>query len=988
MHVCRIILPVAIMTWVFNVGSTQAADPGIDFFEQKIRPVLIEHCYSCHSEETKRGPKGEFRIDNREVLRAGNESGPGLMPGKPTESLVIKVLKGDDDYPEMPPKGKLDNTVIADFEKWIEMGAPDPRDGQAVKTAKVDIEAGRQFWAYQLPKWHEAPDVRQPDWAKSEIDRFILAKLEEKGLKPANDASREKLVRRITVDLTGLLPTPKEVDDFVNDPADDDAAIAKLVDRLLDSPQYGERWGRHWLDLARYADSNGKDENLVFHEAYLYRDYVIRSFNEDKPFNRFAMEQIGGDLLPYETTEQLNEHMIASGFLIVGPKVLADRDKVKRRLDVIDEQIEAVGKAFLAQTLGCARCHDHKFDPIPQADYYALSGILGSTRTLDSFKLGNPIVSGWMLRPLGGEEGEKQLAAKKAHDAELKKASDALKKAENELKTLREQAPGENSPNDPNSVVVDDEDAKLVGSWKKSTFSSNFVGVGYIHDDQTGKGEKSVTFTPDLPVAGEYQVLVAYTPGNTRANNVPVTVKFQGGSKTVTLDQTKPAKVNKLFEPIGTFAFVAGQSASVEISNKGTKGHVIVDAVQFKPVGKTVKEFQAKRAEQLKDEKKKGPDPKVLAEAKKKLEEAEAKVVKLKAGVEKLKKDAPKAPPMVMAAKDEDEIQDSPLYVRGNPHQPGEPVARGFLQVAHYDEPPTFPKDQSGRRELAEWVASDKNPLTARVWANRVWGHLFGEAIVRTVDNFGTQGERPSHPELLDTLAVELIESGWSTKQLIRKIITSRTYRLSVEADPELVKADPENRLFGHANRRRVEAEVIRDGILQVARTLDMTEGGPVVSHLGERAIDNNSKGGLNTEEMNRRSVYLPVIRNDLPQMFEVFDFADPDVTVGKRDVTTVATQALYLMNGVFIQAQSKNTAQWLIKEHETDLDRLNELFRLSLSRLPTEQEQSKAEQFMNHYRERLASLGSDKAPKDLEEAVWTAVCQSVFGCTEFRFLE
>jgi len=952
-----------------------AAD--LAFFEQKIRPVLVEHCYSCHSASSKRGPRGGLRVDTREALRHGGDSGPAVIPGKPTASWLLKALRGDE-APEMPPSGKLPDSVIADFERWIANGAPDPRDTDAKNVAAkpsggIDLEAGRKFWAYQPPTPPSLPSVSNVDWVRTPIDQFILAKIEAAGARPNPDLSRAMLIRRLTVDLHGLLPTPEEVAEFVADPASDDQALARLVDRLLASPRYGERWGRHWLDVARYADSNGKDENLTFHEAYLYRDWVIRQFNEDKPYDQFIREQIAGDLLPAADVATRNDLLTATGFLVIGPKVLADRDQKKRKADVVDEQIDTIGRAFLGQTLGCARCHDHKFDPIPQADYYALAGIFNSTRTLDGYKLGNPIVSGWMLRPLDGPEGEKRLAARKKYEDQLKSLAAQIKKAKADLNTVETTASMRNVAA-LIGITVDDTQAKLVGTWKPSTFTKPYVGSGYIHDNKEGKGEKSATFTPTLPRTGDYEVLISYTPGNSRANNVPVKVRYAGGEKIIRVDQTKSPTIDQLFVSLGTFPFTAGTTGSVVITTNGTNGHVIVDSVRFIPKG----ELEKIPAEAM------GITPEVrqqLAAAKEKLKQLEDQEAALK-------KSAPPPPRMVMAVRDDDEIADSPVHIRGNPHQLGPVIPRGVLQVASFGPKSVFPNHQSGRLELANWLADRRNPLTARVYVNRIWSHLFGEGIVRTVDLFTLQGERPNHPELLDYLAIQFMNEGWSTKRLIRHIVLSRVYRLTADSTPGLSKLDPENRLLARANRRRLEAEVIRDAILQVAGQLDSTGGGPVVAHLPERAITNESTGGINSDANRRRSVYLPIIRNDLPPIFDVFDFADPDTSTGKRNATTVPTQALFLLNNPFILAQAKATATRLLAEKPSDPERLTFLYRLAYSRSPTSMEIASACDFLRDYQERLASLGSAQATKDPRLAAWTALAQAIFCSTEFRFLE
>ncbi len=700
----------------------RAAEPtGEQFFEQKIRPVLVKECYSCHSAESKKA-KGGLRLDTKEGLLKGGTGGPALVPGKLNESILIKALRHDEI--EMPPKGKLSDEVIADFERWVRMGAPDPRGGDISTTRPtIDVEAGRTFWSFQPPKHHPVPKNADAAWARGDIDRFILAALETKGLKPARDADRVTLIRRATIALTGLPPTPREIDDFANDSADD--AFEKVVGRLLASPHFGERWGRHWLDVARYADSNGKDENLTFHEAFRYRDYVIDAFNADKPYDKFVREQIAGDLLPAETQAKRDEQLTATGFLVIGPKVLADRDTLKRKMDVVDEQVDTIGKAFMGLTLGCARCHDHKFDPVPTADYYGIAGILASTRTLDGFKLGNPIVSGWAVRPLGAD-GEAKLVAMKEHQKKGTALAEQIRKLKAELKGHEDKATMR-VPGKLLGITVDDKEATLVGTWKASTFSRPYVGDGYLHDDKGGKGEKSATFTPKLLKAGDYEVLISYTAAMGRSTKTPVTIKSADGDKTVLVNQEIAPKIDGLFHSLGKFRFAAGGDGSVSISNKDTEGYVIVDAVRFVPAGVLEK------------------DPDMLAmgvpaEVKQKIADAQAKLKDLEAEDKTLKSQAPSAPSMVLAPRDDDKPGDLRINIRGNPHTLGAAAPRGFLTVIPATARPSIASKESGRRELAEWLTRLDHPLTSRVMVNRVWHHLLGEGLVRSVDNFGTQG--------------------------------------------------------------------------------------------------------------------------------------------------------------------------------------------------------------------------------------------------------
>jgi hypothetical protein len=964
----------ALSLFLVSVTTASAADPdGMAFFESKIRPVLVNQCYECHSAQSK-SPKGGLLVDSRDALLAGGDSGPAIVPGKVEESPLIEAIRHDG--LEMPPTRKLPPEVIADFEKWVHIGAPDPRVGKALARGTMNIEEGRKFWSFQPLRHTSAPEVKDRAWPMGDIDRHILAALDARDLHPVAEAEPRMLVRRLYFDLVGLPPTAEEVHAFATATG---PAYEKLVDKLLASPHFGERWGRHWLDLARYADSNGKDENFTFHNAWRYRNYVINAFNRDKPFNQFVMEQIAGDLMYAISPEQRDERLIATSFLVLGPKVLADRNKLKRKLDVIDEQIDTVGKVFLGLTLGCARCHDHKFDPVPTADYYALAGIFSSTSTLNGIKGGNAVIAGWIERPLGPDgEAKAQLIAE--HQVKLKSVSDRLRKAQAALKSNEDKA-WMKQPAFIGGIVVDDEQATFVGKWKPSVFNPHYVGKGYVHDDKQGKGEKSAKFTPDIPRAAEYEVLLAYTGGKGRETKTPVTIKHAGGETTITVNQEATPPIDDLYLSLGKFRFEAGKQGSVTISNQGTAGYVIVDAVRFVPVGAVV------------DGAKEG----VAAEVQKALADAKKQVAELQAEEKALKANPPPAVPMAMAAKDESQPGNCTIYIRGDSDNPGREVPRGFLTAATATTPPKIPNDQSGRLQLAEWLVQPTNPLVARVMVNRIWQHLLGNGLVRTVDNFGHQGEVPSHPELLDMLAARFIDDGWSVKQVVRQIVLSRTYRLSVANDAKAAKADPENRLLWRGTRRRLEVEAIRDAMLFTSGRLDLSqpEGSPVAS-LGERAIGNNNEkmARIDVDQLTCRSTYLPVIRNELPQMFQVFDFANADVATGRRDVTTVPPQALYLLNSPFAFEQARQTAQWLMAAEGTDdASRVKLLYRRALARDPNEEEVKTTLQFLAAFEKATATENKNtkqdkKTNESPAERAWAAVCQAMFGCTEFRYIE
>ncbi len=777
-----VILAVALALPAPSPAAPPAGGSGpasVAFFETRIRPVLVAQCYGCHSAaaQARKKLRGRLRVDTRAGLRAGGDSGPALVPGKPSESLLIQVLKYNGDV-KMPPKGKLPDAVIADFEAWIKAGAADPRDETTATgrpSAASAVEKGRSFWAYRLPVRPPTPQVRGADWPVNDVDRFIRACLEAKGLPCAPDAPRPVLIRRLYFDLIGLPPTPAEVDAFVRD--QDPLAYEKLVDRLLASPQFGERWGRHWLDVARYAESVTL-RGFVFKEAWRYRDYVIDSFNRDVSFDRFVREQIAGDLLPASTPAERSRQLVATTYLMLGNTNLEEQDKNQLRMDVVDEQLDVIGKGLLAQTITCARCHDHKFDPIPQRDYYALAGILRNTKVLEHAN-----VSKWIERPL---------PAKPEVEAAVHHYEAALATLQTKIKAAKAEA---------------------------------------------------------APQAG-----------------------------------------------------------------------------------------------------------------------ATGTVAVLEAKLRKLRATAPRGP-KAMAPAEEKTIEDAPIHVRGSVHSLGPVVPRGFLQVATYGHVPEFPKDQSGRVQLAGWIASPENPLTARVYVNRVWYWLFGAGLVRTVDNFGTTGERPSHPALLDWLAIRFVRDGWSTKKLVRLLVLSRTYRQASSAGARAVAADPENRWFGRANRRRLEAECLRDTLLTVSGQLRLTPGGPQFPpNLG------SDYGFKQTATC--RSVYLPVFRNALPELFEVFDFADPSMVTGRRGASTVAPQALFMMNSPFVIAQARQAAARLLAQAlADDAARITQAYRLVLGREPTAGERALTARF-------LADRG--RTPRE----AWTALFQTLFASADFRYVE
>ena len=698
--------------------AVPAASPeGIEFFETHIRPVLAEKCYGCHSDQAT-VLQGRLRLDSAEQLRAGGESGPVIVPNKPDESLLISALKYESN--EMPPSGKLPEAVIDDFVKWVSMGAPDPRAAVAVADAGTKKPDPREHWAYKHPQKVVPPQVTHSAAARCDIDRFVLAKLEAAGLSPSAQAPPRALLRRVYFDLSGLPPTAEESDEFAADPSD--ARYEATVDRLLASPRFGERWARHWLDIARYADTKGYvfTEDRSFKGGYAFRDWVIASFNSDRPYDRFVSAQVAADQVGDPSCGP------ASGFLTLGRRFL------NNQADIIDDRIDVVTRGMMGLTVACARCHDHKYDPIGAADYYALYGVFASLQ----------------------------------------------------------EKPRDDAP-------------------------------------------------PEL------------------------------------------VEADKLFDPY--------------------------------------------------------------------------------------------------------------VFLRGQPGNRGPDTQRRFLACLSPDNKPAAFQNGSGRRELAEAIASRENPLTARVWVNRVWGHLFGKGLVDTPSDFGVRGAPPTHPELLDTLACELMDDGWSTKRLIRRIVLSATYRQSSETRGDCAAVDFENRLLWRANRRRFDLEAMRDSLLAVAGRLDDKMGGPSVSLTDEPFST-------------RRSVYGFIERQNLPAFFRTFDFANPNTHTPGRPQTTAPQQALFLMNSPFaieqaaflasrsekpgvagVEPQASDQSATTPTGSDTAADRVRRiarLFRYAYGRDPSIDELTESLEFIDR------GKPADAATVARPLTQWQELAQVLLMSNEFMFVD
>lgn len=786
---------------------SQAGEPApsaeqVRFFETSIRPLFVEHCFKCHGPNKQ---KGDLRLDTRESILKGGLSGPAVTPGRPERSLLIKAISHRDDELKMPPKAKLSDRQIAELTRWVKMGAPYPA---SVTTKK---QSGRDHWAFQAPRDPALPAVKNLKWPRNSLDHFVLAQLEAKGIRPAPPADRHTLIRRATFDLTGLPPAPAEVDAFLADTSAE--AFARVVDRLLASPHYGERWGRHWLDVARYADSNGLDENIAFGNAWRYRDYVVAAFNQDKPYDRFLLEQLAGDLLPDETSSR-HERLIATGFLALGPKVLAEGDEKKMELDIIDEQIDTLGRALIGMTFGCARCHDHKFDPISTRDYHGLAGIFTSTRTMENFKR----IAKWHEHPLGSEEDK---ARKAAHDNKV---------------------------------------AQVKAAIQQLTSKAN--------DQAKADAKKGTALPKDL-------------------------------------------------EPL----------YPVETRNE---------------------------------------------------------LKRLRNEVAALERSAPELPTAMGVI--DGKVMEVPIFLRGDHLRPGKLAPRQVPVVLAGPSAPAFDFRHSGRLELARWLVRPDHPLTARVMVNRIWRWRFGQGIVPTPDNFGLLGEGPVNPPLLDWLAHRFIENKWSMKAMHRLMMLSSTYQMSAADDPMTARIDPENRLNWRANVKRLEAEAIRDNLLAVGGLLDRSLGGSLL-HVKNRdyLFDHTSKDTTRYDSR-RRSLYLPVIRNNVYDVFQLFDFPDPAVANGDRATTTVATQALFFMNSDWVGQLCDEWAGKLLKDAKLDdAGRVELIYRLAYARRSTTQEAADALTLIRGVTSALTRSEPDAERR--RRQAWASLCQTVVSANEFIYV-
>jgi hypothetical protein len=893
---------------------------GLEFFEKSIRPLLDAHCYECHSSKE---PNGGLVLATRAGLLKGGDSGAAIVPGAPDESRLIEAVRYKNPNLQMPPDGQLAPAEIAALEKWVAMGAPDSRkpeeENNTVAPMGMSIEDGRKFWSFQPVSNPPVPDVRERSWVRTPIDAFVLAKLEAAGLHPAPPADKRTLIRRVTFDLIGLPPSPEEIDAFLADDSTD--AFTKVVERLLQSPQYGVRWGRHWLDVARYADSNGLDENLAFGNAWRYRDYVVDAFNNDKPFDRFLVEQIAGDLLP----EPNQETKTATGFLVLGAKVLAEPDREKLTMDTIDEQLDTIGKAFLGMTLGCARCHDHKFDPIQQTDYYALAAIFKSTKTFGDTNFG--AIKHWNEYSFASESDLEKLKAIDAEIAAKKQAAATFK--EQAFAKLRSEARAKAT-----------EYLIAAAGFDPSMPLSRVAEIAEplaLHPRILHHCRLHLEYNQSDAVLGKWHELAS--KGDAAGIDAHYRPLFEQAETALAAAREKDPNVASLDDP----RLEPARAALYDLS-----GFLAVPA---KP------DFAF--------------DATTLAEYHR-LEE-EARLVE---------SNAPDAPEF-MGVTEGTIVTTLPIHIRGSHLNLGQPVERQFPAVMReLNEDPGFPDQQSGRLEFAQWMASPQHPLTARVFVNRVWRWHFGTGIVASTENFGPVGDPPSHPELLDWLATHFTSQGWSTKDLHRLIVGSSVYQMAAthphEADS--TEVDPENRLLWKFRLQRLEAEQIRDAVLAVSGRLDPALGGKTIPLRNRQFVFDHTSIDHTKYDSPRRAVYLPVVRNNLYTLFEQFDFPDPTMPTGNRNATVVAPQALVMLNSELVMDSADAMADWLVETSMDDADRVRLAYARALGRIPTDIETQRAVAFVDEF-----TSASDASTET--RRAWSLLCQSLLASNEFIYV-
>ena len=1031
---------------VLLVGSVEllAASPdGPAFFESKIRPLFIEHCQKCHGEKRQ---EGGLRLDTKAGWQKGGEHGPAIVPGDPEKSrLILAVRRTDKDF-QMPPKRALAAEEIAALEQWVKLGAPDPREGITVAKSGVDMAAGRKHWAFQPLTKPQPPSLPANATSQQSLDRFVLARLHQQGLQPNPPADARTLIRRMTFDLTGLPPTPDELAAFERDlspspplsvspsrPRDGgtegqrERAIAAAIDRLLASPAYGERWGRHWLDVARYADTAGDGADYPVREAVKYRDWVVNALNADQPFNEFIREQIAGDILAAQgSPADYARRITATGFLAIGKRYGYRPSPDYQHLDFADA-IDSVGRSLLGLSLGCARCHDHKYDPVTAADYYALYGIFQSTKW--AFPGGEEQKRPSDFPPLVSRDEAARLDKVKA--AELARVDGQLAK----LKADRAALDGKSIGGGPDLGFESQSLGKPPATpWfaagpnqilaaAQSPFTHIHPagtrgvrvgsgdardGVRYVFARQLkGTAGKQIHFTVDFRTVaptdktGAYRFYLGRGVVQSLAVEVSVTaseIAIRDGAKwevvrkpaagawqtlRLTLDYAKKTYSGVVGAPGDLTPF---ENKALGPTWDGIADTFICDALghvrgpaparDLDNIGLQDTAFAAPGSAPVVTP---AAPPVDLVDRLKKLDADIVAATKLR-DAEAMKDLYP-----VAYGVSEDKPVNVRIQLRGEPDKLGDEVPRRFLEILGGDKLPAG-STNSGRLELADWLTRPTNPLTARVFVNRVWQWHFGQGLVPTPSDFGLRGDPPTHPELLDWLTSEFIASGWSIKALHRLILRSQTYQLASDDHAANLKQDPTNRWLWRHARRPLDAESIRDAMLAVSGRLDRAVPGPHPFPDVQKWGYTIHKPFHEVYHSDHRSLYLMLQRTRRHPFLALFDAADPNLSVAERLPTTTPTQTLYLMNSPFVQTQSEAFARRLLATPGDDTARVRLAFELAHARVPSSTETSDALAFLNAYRTKLTGL--EKPPANDAELAWAGLARVLLTSNAFLYVD
>ena len=896
----RLVLGLALMAAIAWPVLSQSKE---DFFEAKVRPILATECFSCHTDSQL----GGLRLDSREAMLKGGKSGPAIVPGDPEKSLIMVAVRQSGTL-KMPKGGKLPDDQIEALAQWIRNGAVWPAAANAQPAAKGDLTvdpARRAFWSFQPLHPAPAPTVKNSRWPKTEIDRFILARLEKEGLAPVGPADRRTLLRRATLDLTGIPPTAEEIEAFEKDKSPD--AFAKVVDRLLASTQYGERWGRFWLDVARYGEDDYRSLDPMgrgfapYPHAYLYRDWVVKAFNDDLPYDQFVRAQLAGDQM--EEASRVRT-VPALGFLGQGPWFYDNGAVEVTRADERNDRIDVVSRGFLGLTVSCARCHDHKYDPIPTKDYYAMGGVFASTTYKEYPQVPQTVVDQYTDLEKKLKNKEKLLG--EFLQTEGRQLSESLTLQASKYMQAVWRVGGE--PKEDLNEVIDKNklDYELMQRWIRFLARPPRY-YPYLKDWQAMM-QKGGTAAEAKKLADDFQALlmdILFERKDLKEQNDIIIAKSLTGTK-----QKEPLFKPNQFVTNDDFCpncSVETKAATLERTNlwmdvfvRDLDDPMLPGVIQkFKPGLLAFRGWGLER--QLSAERR-------------------AYLVAMREDIENFRKSMPAQYPYVHGVADQEKPVDLPVSLRGNPNNLGDVVPRGFLSVLSKDSRVSFSKG-SGRLELANEIL--RQPLAMRVIVNRIWKWHFGTGIVDTPSNFGFNGERPVHPELLEYLADLFVKNGLSIKKLHREIMLSSVYQLSAESSQPNYDKDSANRLYWRANRRRMDVEQIRDSLLATSGALDKKIGGP------SEAL---------TPQSTRRTLYGKVSRYKLDEFLQLFDFPSPNISAEQRYATNVPLQRLFFMNSDFVQQQAELLAR-KIESEPTSEARIQRAYRLVFGRAATPEE-------------------------------------------------